>query len=105
MVKRDDIISLGELERGVSSTVARVIETKDTMFVAAGGRTGVAIVDIEEYNELVRLADKGFIVDIVEVAEASDAAGDSVPWEVARQEWEADIERWKQEEDGGSSPR
>ena len=100
MAKRDNILSLSELERCLSSTISRVIESKDTMFVAAGGRKGVAIVDIEEYNELVRLADKGFIVDIVEEAERSDAAGDSVPWEVVRDELDQMIEERERREHG-----
>jgi len=98
--KRDDIISLKKLREHLEETLARVNDTKDPMYTWVPGHGGIAIVDLEEFAELRRLADKGLIAEIVEEAERSDREGDSVPWDVVSNEMKREIEQWKREENG-----
>lgn len=97
--KRDDIISLKKLREHLEEMLARVNDSKDPMYTWVPGHGGIAIVDLEEFAELRRLADKGLIAEIVEVAERADAEGGGVPWRVVKEEWERGDEEWEREEE------
>lgn len=98
--KRDDIISLKKLREHLEETLARVSDTKDPMYTWVPGHGRIAIVDLEEFSELRRLADKGLITELVAEAERLTRDGDSVPWSVVNEELKRKIEEWKREEDG-----
>lgn len=97
--KRDDCISMKRLREHLDEIIERVLDTKQPMYVWHPRRAGIAILELEEYNELVRLAEKGLIAEIVAEAERSDREGDSVPWEVIKAEWEREDEQWAREEE------
>jgi len=99
MVERDDVISLHKLGGRLSETIKRVNHTKQPVYVAIKGQPGVAIVDLDEYRELVRLAEKGLGGELAAEIERDEAAGALVPWEVVNEELKDKIERWKREED------
>jgi PHD/YefM family antitoxin component YafN of YafNO toxin-antitoxin module len=58
MSEHDNIMSLKTLADGLQQTVLHVNDTKEPVFVAVKGRPGVAIVDLDGYRELIRLADR-----------------------------------------------
>ena len=100
MPERDDIISMKKLHERLEETLARVTHTKQPMYVYVPEHRGVAIVELEEYRELERLAEKGLIAEVVEEAVRTDAAGDAVSWEVINEELKRDIEERKRGEKG-----
>lgn len=95
-----DIVNVPTLERCLRQTLARVNETKLPVYVAIKGQPGVAMVDMDEYRELRRLAEIGFAVEAHEEIERNIAEGTVISWDELSKEWEADIERWKREELG-----
>lgn len=100
MAKDDNIISLGVLETCVRQTISRVNQTRVPVFVAVRGAPGVAILDMNEYRELERLADIGLMVELEREIARDEAEGALVPWEVANDEWKRKIDAWKREGDG-----
>ena len=100
MAKQDNIISLGTLETCLRQTILRVSRTKVPMFVAVRGEPGVAIIDMNEYRELERLAEIGLMLERQKEIERDEAEGALVPWEVINEEWKSKVEAWKREEDG-----
>jgi hypothetical protein len=100
MAKEPKIISLGALETCVRQTISRVNQTRVPVFVAVRGEPGVAILDMNEYRELERLADIGLMVELQSQIARDEAEGALVPWEIVNDEWKRKIEAWKREEDG-----
>jgi len=100
MAKQDNIISLGTLETCLRQTILRVGQTKVPMFVAVRGEPGAAIIDMNEYRELERLADIGLIVERQKEIERDETEGALVPWEVINEEWKRKVEARKRKEDG-----
>jgi PHD/YefM family antitoxin component YafN of YafNO toxin-antitoxin module len=100
MPEHDNVMSLKTLAEGLQQTVLRVNDTKEPIFVAIKGRPGVAIVDLDEYRELIRLADIGLMVELNEEVKCEEAEGTLVPWSVVIQELMEIIEEQKRLEDG-----
>ena len=98
--QRDDIITLKELENCLRPTIARVNKTRQPTYVAVHGQRGVAILDLEEYREMARLAQRGLIAELAEQISCDEAEGALVTWEVVDQDLRQLVEERGRKEHG-----
>ena len=98
--KRRDVLSLKQLEGCLPQTIERVNNTKQPTYVAVRGRPGVAIVDLEEYREMERLAQLGLIAELAEQVAHDEAEGALAPWEVVEQDLRQIVEERRRKENG-----
>lgn len=98
--QRDDIISLKQLESCLRQTIARVNETKQPTYIAVGGHAGVAILDLDEYREMERLAQRGLIAELADQVAHDEAEGALAPWEVVEEDLRQIVEERRRKEIG-----
>jgi hypothetical protein len=65
-----------------------------------GGQGGVAILDLDEYREMERLAQRGLIAELAEQVAHDEAEDALVPWEVVEQDLRQIVEERRRKESG-----
>lgn len=98
--QREDIISLEQLEICLRQTIAGVNDTKQPAYVAVHGQGGAAILDLDEYREMERLAQRGLIAEFAEQVAHDEAEGALVPWDVVEQDLRQIVEERRRKESG-----
>jgi hypothetical protein len=100
MDEQTSVIRLTALDPSTSKMVKRATKMREPVWVTDEGRVIAAVIDVESYNELVRLAEKGLIPELVAEAERSDAEGDARSWDEVQQEILEAIEQRARVSDG-----
>ena len=98
--KRNDIMSLKQLESCLRQTITRVNATNQPTYVAVRGQPGVAIVDLDEYREMERLAERGLIAEIAEQVAHDEAEGALSPVEAVERDLRQIMQERKRRENG-----
>lgn len=100
MLRREDLISLSQLQDCLGKTIAQVNDTREPVYVLRHGRPVAAIVDLDEYRELVRLAEKGLMAELAAEVEDEESRGPLASWDELHARLKLRTEQWKREEHG-----
>jgi len=92
MIDPKDIVTVSELQDRLAPTLNHVRRTGRPVVVTQRGKPAGVLLSIEDYRQLVELADRTELEEMIRRDEEADATGDWADWEDVKKEFLARLQ-------------